>query len=103
MKDTSTALRHSLALAIRRLRKLRNLSQEDFGLVSSRTYISVIERELTSPTLEKLDEIAGVMKIHPAALVLVTYAFQDERAQGDVTIDEIALSAKMLLSNILEG
>ncbi len=88
--------RQALALALRKMRKARKLTQEDFGVVSSRTYLSSLERGLKSPTLEKLEAIADVMGVHPATLILVTYAIAED---GDAftTIDDIALAAKELL------
>lgn len=80
--DPKKNLRQALALAIKTIRKSRNLTQEDFGLVSSRTYLSTLERGLKSPTLDKLDEIAKTMGVHPAALVLLAYAALEENT-GD--------------------
>jgi len=53
---------------------MRGLTQEDFGLVSSRTYLSGLERGLKSPTLGKLEQIASVMQVHPLTLLALTYA-----------------------------
>ncbi|WP_333985538.1 helix-turn-helix transcriptional regulator [Burkholderia orbicola] len=47
----------SFGNALKRLRKIANVTQEDFGLISSRTYISTIERELKSPTLGKIEQL----------------------------------------------
>ena len=88
--------RQALALALRKIRKARILTQEDFGVVSSRTYLSSLERGLKSPTLEKLEAIADVMSVHPAVLILVAYAIAEGGDAGK-TIDEIALGAKELL------
>ena len=55
-------LRQSLATAIRTVRKNKGLTQEDFGVVSSRTYLSSLERGLKSPTVDKLEEIADKEK-----------------------------------------
>jgi len=63
------------------------LTQEDFGLVSSRTYLSTLERGLKSTTLDKLDEIARVMAVHPAALVLLAYSILD--SNGNMTLDTV--------------
>lgn len=90
-------LRHALALAIKTVRKSRNLTQEDFGIVSSRTYLSALERGLKSPTLDKVQEIAEVMSIHPASLILLAYALtQKDNAQS--VIDSIATETKALLA-----
>lgn len=68
------AAKHSLAAAIRAVRKARGLSQEAFSDVSSRTYMSSLERGLKSPTLHKLTELCKVMNIHPLTLLTIAYA-----------------------------
>lgn len=98
MSEPTINLRQALAAALKTVRKSRRLTQEDFGLVSSRTYLSTLERGLKSPTLDKLQEIAEVMTVHPASLVLLACAI----AAGDkpgVTIDSIAAEAKTLLAD----
>ncbi len=65
---------NNLPRAMKAIRGVRALSQEDFGLVSSRTYISGLERGLKSPTLGKLEQIASVMQVHPLTLLTLTYA-----------------------------
>lgn len=54
-------------------RKARKLSQEQFGLVSSRTYVSTLERGEYSPTLNKVDQLAEVLDIHPLTLITLAY------------------------------
>ena len=66
--------KHSLATAIRTIRKARGLSQEAFSDVSSRTYMSSLERDLKSPTLNKLAELCDVMEVHPLTLLTLAYA-----------------------------
>ncbi|MDR5740078.1 helix-turn-helix transcriptional regulator [Caballeronia sp. LZ016] len=58
--------------AIRLVRKARGLTQEDFSEVSSRTYLSSLERDLKSPTLDKLMQLANVAGVHPATLIAVS-------------------------------
>ncbi|WP_462176325.1 helix-turn-helix domain-containing protein [Klebsiella variicola] len=69
--------KHSLATAIRTVRKARGLSQEAFSDVSSRTYMSTLERDLKSPTLHKLAELCEVMEVHPLTLLTLAYAGND--------------------------
>lgn len=71
------AAKHSLAAAIRTVRKARGLSQEAFSDVSSRTYMSTLERDLKSPTLHKLTELCEVMDVHPLTLLTLAYAGRD--------------------------
>lgn len=87
-------LRQSLAIAIKTIRKDKGLTQEDFSVVSSRTYLSTLERGLKSPTLDKLEQLADVLKMHPAAIVLIAYAMQSRPADRASLIDEISEQAK---------
>ena len=68
------AAKHTLSEALKTIRKARGLSQEDFSDVSSRTYMSTLERDLKSPTLNKLAELCEVMEIHPLTLLTLAYA-----------------------------
>jgi transcriptional regulator with XRE-family HTH domain len=67
------AAKNPLANALRRVRKARNLSQEAFSDVSSRTYLSSLERGLKSPTLGKIDALCSVLSIHPMTLLALVY------------------------------
>lgn len=99
--EPKTNLHDALACAIKSIRKSRNLTQEDFGLVSSRTYLSTLERGLKSPTLDKLDEIAKVMAVHPASLILLTYSIlAGNGAAAADTVDLIGQETKCLLAQI---
>lgn len=69
--------RHAFAKALKELRMIKGLTQEDFSEVSSRAYISLIERGLRCPTLDKVDEFAGVLGVHPMALLCLAYLYAD--------------------------
>ena len=73
------AAKDSLATAIRTVRKARGLSQEAFSDVSSRTYLSLLERDLKSPTMHKLTELCEVMDVHPLTLLTLAYAGDSTR------------------------
>lgn len=60
--------------ALRRLRRARGLSQEDFDAVSGRTYMSALERGLKDPTMRKIEQLAAVMNVHPLALLVLAYS-----------------------------
>nr|WP_302180784.1 helix-turn-helix transcriptional regulator [Rahnella aceris] len=68
-----------MATAIRTIRKARGLSQEAFSDVSSRTYLSLLERDLKSPTMHKLVELCEVMDVHPLTLLTLAYAGDSTR------------------------
>ena len=77
------AAKNSLAAAIRTVRKARGLSQEAFSNVSSRTYMSTLERDLKSPTIQKLADLCEVMEVHPLTLLTLAYAGDSTRALVD--------------------
>ena len=78
-KSRMTTRKPSLPDALRQIRKARGLSQEAFSDVSSRTYLSSLERDLKSPTLNKLAELCEVMEVHPLTLLTLAYAGDSER------------------------
>jgi transcriptional regulator with XRE-family HTH domain len=59
--------------SLKKVRKARGLTQEDFAISSSRTYVSAMERGLKNPTLEKIEALAGTLKVHPLTLLTLTY------------------------------
>lgn len=72
----------SLPEAIKRIRKARGLSQEAFSDVSSRTYLSALERGLKSPTLKKLETLCEVLEVHPLTLLAIAYGYDDTAKIG---------------------
>lgn len=67
----------AFGLALKKVRNSRNLTQEDFSTVSSRTYLSSLERGLKSPTLEKINQLAGTLDVHPLTILVATYVGRD--------------------------
>ena len=80
--------KNSFAAALKTVRKARGLSQEAFSDVSSRTYMSSLERSLKSPTLSKVAELCEVMDVHPLTLLTLAYA-------GDSTLKADELLAQV--------
>lgn len=70
-------LKKAFASTLRGLRAQLNLSQEDFSGVSSRTNISLLEREKTIPTLEKLSHLCTVLNLHPLTVMALCYSQVD--------------------------
>jgi len=90
------AARYSLAKALKTVRKARGLSQEAFSDVSSRTYMSTLERDLKSPTLSKLAELCEVMDVHPLTLLTLAYAGNSED-QADQLLAQVRQELDMLM------
>ena len=90
------AEQYSLAKALKAVRKARGLSQEAFSNVSSRTYLSTLERDLKSPTLSKLAELCEVMDVHPLTLLTLAYAGNSED-QADQLLAQVRQELDMLM------
>ena len=71
-------LKQAFGQALRKTRAVRGLTQEDFADVSSRTYMSTLERGIKSPTRDKLVEIAARMEVHPLSLLTEAFLLVDE-------------------------
>ncbi|WP_447781203.1 helix-turn-helix domain-containing protein [Pseudomonas plecoglossicida] len=82
-------LKQALAQALRKTRTSRGLTQEDFGDVSSRTYVSSLERGLKSPTLDKLVELATRMGVHPLTLLTEAFLLIDDEPDMEVLFSRI--------------
>lgn len=66
-------LKYAFGMALKTRRQQRKLTQEDFSDVSSRTYLSTLERGQKCPTLEKVVELASVLQIHPLTLIAESF------------------------------
>lgn len=82
-------IRHAFGTALQRCRKAHGLSQEDFSEVSSRTYLSSLERGLKAPTLAKVDELASVLGVHPLTLLAECYRLRDDQADVDALLERV--------------
>jgi len=89
--------KNSFAAALKTVRKARGLSQEAFSDVSSRTYMSSLERSLKSPTLSKVAELCEVMDIHPLTLLTLAYADGSERKT-----DQLLAQVRQELASVLD-
>lgn len=78
-------INQAFGLALRELRILKGKTQEDFAEVSSRTYISSLERGMKSPTIEKITNISNELDIYPMTLLVLTYAYLNQETVEQVT------------------
>ncbi|MCV4263730.1 helix-turn-helix domain-containing protein [Pseudomonas capsici] len=88
-------LSKAVGAALKEARESKGLTQEDFVGVSGRSYLSEIERGLKSPTLEKLDQLATRIGIHPLELLISCYAIQASVSQQEML--------DLLSKRLLEG
>lgn len=90
--------RRAFASALKELRKSRGLTQEDFSLISSRTYISILERGLKSPTLEKIEAIAEILKVHPLTLLSLTYM----KTRKSINVEDIYRTVRGEMNELID-
>ncbi|MCQ2999847.1 helix-turn-helix domain-containing protein [Pseudomonas syringae] len=71
-------LKTAFGLALKQVRNFQHLTQEDFSNISSRTYLSTLERGLKSPTLEKVEQLSTVLEVHPLTMMVVAYMYKED-------------------------
>lgn len=79
----------SFAKALRFARHARGLPQEEFDIISSRTYVSALERGIKQPTINKVDELASVLGVHPLTLLVLSYTEKQSSTEARRLLDKI--------------
>ncbi|MDN2716861.1 helix-turn-helix transcriptional regulator [Janthinobacterium sp. SUN120] len=88
-------IHNEFANAFRKVRRARGLTQEDFFDESGRTYISELERGLKHPTLVKIDQLAGPLKLHPLTVLALSYSSkEDSMAALDKLLEQVRQEAE---------
>jgi transcriptional regulator with XRE-family HTH domain len=82
-------MRYAFAKALKTARKARGLTQEDFSHVSSRTYVSTLERGKKSPTLDKMNLISQTIGIHLLSLLTLAHLCDDDKEDLDSILDRV--------------
>ena len=75
--------------AFRTVRLARGLTQEDFAQQSGRTYISELERGVKQPTLQKIDELAVPLAVHPLTLLVLAYLGQRDAPEYEKLLGQV--------------
>lgn len=97
MKSTHSP-RNDFAAGLKKTRNAQGLSQEDFGLVSSRTYVSSLERGLKSPTLNKVDDLAATLDVHPLTLLVMSYFGKSTPTAVASLLEEVLAEVQAVVS-----
>lgn len=84
-------------MALRLARKARSKTQEDFSVTSSRTYVSMLERGVRSPTLAKIGELSETLGLHPLTLLALAYGGAGTSAELHELLAEVEREAKAVL------
>lgn len=91
-------IKRAFGKALQTIRRKRGLTQEDFSDISSRTYLSILERGLKSPTIEKVDDLAKTLNVHPLTLLLQAYANVEEVRDIEKLIEIIRVETEAIRS-----
>ncbi|MCV4275827.1 helix-turn-helix domain-containing protein [Pseudomonas capsici] len=89
------SLKIAVAAVLKAMRKIRRLSQKDLAEVSSRTYVSKLERGQSSPTLEMMATLSAPLGLTPLGLVAVTLAAETGRSIKSL-IEDVELEVSQL-------
>ncbi|WP_394234481.1 helix-turn-helix domain-containing protein [Pseudomonas anguilliseptica] len=87
-------LKQAIGQAFKELRVSRGLPQEAAG--ASQSYISDVERGLKSPTIEKFNELATNIGVHPLIILAKGYLL----AGTPETVDELLTLLKTELCDL---
>ncbi|MFJ2385854.1 helix-turn-helix domain-containing protein [Pseudomonas koreensis] len=66
------SLKNAFAAVLKAMRAGKGLTQRNLAEVSSRTYVSKLERGQSSPTLEMITALSGPLNMNPLTLVAIT-------------------------------
>ncbi|MCH8876686.1 MAG: helix-turn-helix transcriptional regulator [Chloroflexi bacterium] len=84
--NAAIAMEQDFGAILRKLRLERNLSQEELAAQSGfhRTYISLLERGLKSPSLTTITRLANALDVAPHRIILLAERLQenDSRVRG---------------------
>lgn len=82
-------IQKALGLAIKEIRLSKELTQEFFSDISSRTYMSVLENGKKRPSVEKVDSLANAIGVHPLTILTLSYLIANEELKLDDLQKEI--------------
>ncbi|TXI46435.1 helix-turn-helix transcriptional regulator [Methylophilus sp.] len=71
-------IQKALGLAIKEIRLSKQLTQEFFSDISSRTYMSVLENGRKKPSVDKIDSLANAIGVHPLTILTLSYLIANE-------------------------
>lgn len=74
LSECVMSLKTAFAAVLKAMRGARGLSQKNLAEVSSRTYVSKLERAQSSPTLEMMHTLSPPLNLSPLTLVAITIA-----------------------------
>jgi transcriptional regulator with XRE-family HTH domain len=92
-------MRQAFAKALKTARKAHGLTQEDFSSVSSRTYVSTLERGQKSPTLDKIGTISQTIGINHLSLLTLAHLYFDKDSNLEAVLEQIRFEINHICEN----
>ena len=89
--------------AFRTARLAKGLSQESFDGVSSRTYVSMLERSVGQPTLVKVDALSAVLELHPLTVLALSYAADPTSAAVNAILAQVRSEVELMNATAFAG
>ncbi len=91
-------MKSAFGKALREVRRAQGLTQEDFAAVSSRTYLSALERGKKSPTLNKAQNLADAVGVHLLSVLALAFLYGSENTSLDDLLERIRGEVEELMS-----
>lgn len=89
------SLKTAFAAVLKTMRAGKGLTQRNLAEVSSRTYVSKLERGQSSPTLEMIMALSGPLSVNPLTLVAITLS-----AESGQSVDALLCRTKAELTDL---
>lgn len=102
-------LRHSLAAALRHVRRQQQVLLTDLEEGVTASHLSRVERAERGVTIEKLDEIARQLGVHPLSLLALAYSAEEATRPSDLLkqvskeVTALAGGSEPLIVDLEEG
>ncbi|MGN7741546.1 helix-turn-helix domain-containing protein [Pseudomonas sp. 22526] len=80
-------LKRALGAVLKSYRLKRNISQESMG--PSQPYISNIEAGRWSASIDKVEQMAKVLGVHPGTVILAGYLSSEDGASSEELLERI--------------
>jgi transcriptional regulator with XRE-family HTH domain len=91
-------LRRGLGRSLRLVRKAQGVTQYDLSDVTARSYLSYVERGIKNPTVEKLEELASAMRVHPITVLTIAYLPQLREQDLEILQSRVNKEARAILA-----
>jgi len=77
---------------------LQGIAQASLADVAARSYLSEVERGIKNPTVEKLDELARAIEVHPLTILTMAYLPQLKEQDLEVLQRRVAKEVRTILA-----